>query len=137
MSSLDQALRAALDARQPLLAELHQQQTDCYRLFHGSQEGAAGLTVDRYGAQLMVQSFHQPLAQDALLDLHALINAQLGLDLQLVYNDRSGGNSRIDRRDPVYQATPEALEDGIGREWGLNYRVRGRHPGQDLSLIHI
>ena len=135
MSSLDQALRAALDARQPLLAELHQQQTDCYRLFHGSQEGAAGLTVDRYGAQLMVQSFHQPLAQDALLDLHALINAQLGLDLQLVYNDRSGGNSRIDRRDPVYQATPEALEDGIGREWGLNYRVRGRHPGQDPLLF--
>ena len=135
MSSLDQALRAALDARQPLLAELHQQQTDCYRLFHGSQEGAPGLTVDRYGAQLMVQSFHQPLAQDALLDLHALINAQLGLDLQLVYNDRSGGNSRIDRRDPVYQATPEALEDGIGREWGLNYRVRGRHPGQDPLLF--
>ena len=104
MPSPDQALRAAFDRRRPLLDQLHQQGTDCYRLFHGSQEGAAGLTVDRYGPQLMVQSFHQPLAQDALLDLHALINAQLGLDLQLVYNDRSGGNSRIDRRDPDYAA---------------------------------
>jgi len=135
MYSLDQALRAALDARQPLLAELHQQRTDCYRLFHGSQEGAPGLTVDRYGRQLMVQSFHQPLLLDALLELHATVNRHLGLDLQLIYNDRSGGNSRIDRRDPVYQATPEALEDGIGQEWGLNYRVRGRHPGQDPLLF--
>ncbi len=135
MSSLDQALRAALDARQPLLAELHRQQTDCYRLFHGSQEGAPGLTVDRYGPQLMVQSFHQPLERDALLDLHATINERLGAELRLVYNDRSGGNSRVDRRDPVYQAAPEALEDLIGREWGLGYRVRGRHPGQDPLLF--
>lgn len=42
MSSLNQALRAALDHRQDLLAELHAQGTDCYRLFHGSQEGAGG-----------------------------------------------------------------------------------------------
>ncbi len=135
MSSLDQALRAALDARQPLLAELHQQQTDCYRLFHGSQEGAPGLTADRYGAQLMVQSFHQPLERDDLLALHATINERLGLDLQLVYNDRSGGNSRVDRRDAVYQPAPEALVDMVGQEWGLNYRVRGRHPGQDPLLF--
>ncbi|WP_043308790.1 class I SAM-dependent rRNA methyltransferase [Pseudomonas sp. ML96] len=135
MSSLDQALRAALDARQPLLAELHQQQTDCYRLFHGSQEGAPGLTADRYGPQLMVQSFHQTLETDALLALHATINQHLGLGLQLVYNDRSGGNSRVDRRDAVYQPAPEALVDMIGQEWGLNYRVRGRHPGQDPLLF--
>ena len=135
MSSLDQALSAALDARQALLNELHQQQTDCYRLFHGSQEGAPGLTVDRYGPQLMVQSFHQPLEREALLALHAQINKRQGLDLQLVYNDRSGGNSRIDRRDEVYQPTPEALADMTGQEWGLNYRVRGRHPGQDPLLF--
>ncbi|KAF1018869.1 MAG: hypothetical protein GAK37_03770 [Pseudomonas sp.] len=60
MSPLNQALRAALDHRQDLLAELHAQGTDCYRLFHGSQEGAGGLTIDRYGPQLLVQSFHQP-----------------------------------------------------------------------------
>jgi len=69
MSSLNQALRAALDHRQDLLAELHQQATDCYRLFHGSQEGAGGLTIDRYGPQLLVQSFHQTLERDALLQL--------------------------------------------------------------------
>lgn len=135
MSSLIQALGVALDNRQPLLAELHQQGTDCYRLFHGSQEGASGLTLDRYGPQLLVQSFHTRLERDALLELHAAVNARLGLDLLLVYNDRSQGNSRIDREDAVYKAEPAALEDLIGHEWGLNYRVRGRHAGQDPLLF--
>ncbi|WP_110968910.1 class I SAM-dependent rRNA methyltransferase [Pseudomonas huaxiensis] len=135
MSSLNQALRAALDSRQPLLAELHAQGTDCYRLFHGSQEGVPGLTADRYGPQLMVQSFHQTLERDALLDLHTSIEQSLGQPLQLVYNDRSRGNSRIDRQDTVYQATEQALADTVGHEWGLNYRVRGRHAGQDPLLF--
>src|SRR6218665_1805338 len=135
MSSLDLALRAALANRQPLLAELHDQGTDCYRLFHGSQEGASGLTSDRYGPQLLVQSSHPPLDRDDLLAAHALISRELGLDLLLVYNDRSGGNSRIDRSDAVYKAEPAALEDLVGHEWGLKYRVRGRHAGQDPLLF--
>ncbi|MCR4509083.1 class I SAM-dependent methyltransferase [Pseudomonas sp. 32.2.56] len=135
MPALDQALRAALHNRQNLLAELHQQGTDCYRLFHGSQEGAGGLTIDRYGPQLLVQSFHQSLSRDDLLQLAEQCQARLGEQLLLVYNDRSQGNSRIDRSDPVYQAEPAALEDLIGHEWGLNYRVRGRHAGQDPLLF--
>ncbi len=135
MPALDQALRAALHNRQNLLAELHQQGTDCYRLFHGSQEGAGGLTIDRYGPQLLVQSFHQSLSRNELLQLAEQCQASLGEQLLLVYNDRSQGNSRIDRSDPVYQAEPAALGDLIGHEWGLNYRVRGRHAGQDPLLF--
>ncbi len=135
MPALDQALRAALTARESLLAELHGQGTDCYRLFHGSQEGAGGLTLDRYGPQLLVQSFHQSLTREQLLPLAAQCEQALGIPLQLVYNDRSQGNSRIDRSDTVHQADAAALSDQIGREWGLNYRVRGRHAGQDPLLF--
>ena len=135
MSALIQALRAALDHRQPLLAELHAQGTDCYRLFHGSQEGAGGLTIDRYGPQLMVQSFHSTLAREDLLALHGAIEQSLQWPLLLVYNDRSQGNSRIDRQDPIYRAEDAALADLVGHEWGLNYRVRGRHAGQDPLLF--
>jgi len=135
MSSLNQALRVALDNRQSLLAELHAQGTDCYRLFHGSQEGASGLTIDRYGPQLLIQSFHNSLDRESLLAAHAQVNSQLGLDTLLVYNDRSQGNSRIDRNDSVYKADDPALQDMIGHEWGLNYRVRGRHAGQDPLLF--
>ena len=135
MSTVNKALRAALDSRKDLLAQLHAQGTDCYRLFHGSQEGAGGLTVDRYGPQLMVQSFHTSLERDDLPAIHAAINAELGQELLLVYNDRSKGNSRIDRQDSVYQADDAALADLVGHEWGLDYRVRGRHAGQDPLLF--
>ncbi|WP_024672569.1 class I SAM-dependent rRNA methyltransferase [Pseudomonas syringae] len=135
MSSLNQALSVALDNRESLLAELHLQGTDCYRLFHGSQEGASGLTIDRYGPQLLVQSFHTRLERDALLELHAQVNARLGLETLLVYNDRSQGNSRVDRQDAIYKADDAALADHVGHEWGLNYRVRGRHAGQDPLLF--
>ncbi len=133
--SLPQSLRDALTRRGALLSQLQVQGTDCYRLFHGSQEGAAGLTIDRYGPQLLVQSFHQPLEREALLELAGICNQTLGLTLLLVYNDRSGGHSRIDRSDPLYQAEPAALADLVGHEWGLNYRVRGRHSGQDPLLF--
>lgn len=135
MPCLDQALCAALTRRQPLLDELHQQGTDCYRLFHGSQEGAGGLTIDRYGPQLLVQSFHQSLNLDQLLPLAEQCQLSLNETLLLVYNDRAQDNSRIARRDPVYQATPDALADLIGHEGGLNYRVRARHAGQDPLLF--
>lgn len=135
MPSLDQALRAALAARENLLADLHAQGTDCYRLFHGSQEGAPGLTVDRYGPQLLVQSFHQPLEANDLHSIVSSVETHLGQSLLLVYNDRSKGNSRIDRDPALFQADDAALEDLVGREWGLNYRVRGRHAGQDPLLF--
>lgn len=135
MSSLDQALRAALSARQPLLAELHAQGTDCYRLFHGTQEGAGGLTVDRYGPQLLVQSFHETLDQDALMQLADTVTEQLSMPLLLVYNDRSKGNSRIDRDPNLFQPEATALEDLVGHEWDLAYRIRGRHTGQDPLLF--
>lgn len=135
MSSLNQALSVALDNRRPLLAELHQQGTTCYRLFHGSQEGASGLTIDRYGPQLLIQSFHHVLDRETLLGLHAQVNDYLGMQTLLIYNDRSQGNSRIDRSDSVYKAEDAALEDMVGHEWGLSYRVRGRHAGQDPLLF--
>ncbi|MCU1718793.1 class I SAM-dependent rRNA methyltransferase [Pseudomonas sp. 5P_3.1_Bac2] len=135
MPSLNQALRAALLNRDRLLGELHAQGTDCYRLFHGSQEGAGGLTVDRYGPQLMVQSFHQSLSNDELMMVAEQCRAHLDLPLLLVYNDRSRSNSRVDRTDSVYQPEAAALEDMVGREWDLNYRVRGRHAGQDPLLF--
>ena len=135
MSALSQSLNAALERRRPLLSELRGQGTDCYRLFHGTQEGAPGLTVDRYGPQLLVQSFHQPLATDELLTLAEQCTQTLQQPLQLVYNDRSSNHSRVERSGAVYVAAEAALVDMIGHEWGLNYRVRGRHAGQDPLLF--
>ena len=135
MSAFTQALRAAFDRRQPLFDELHAQHTDCYRLFHGSQKGIPGLTVDRYGSQLLVQSFHQSLVPEEWAALLETYQQHLQLAWLPVYNDRSQNNSRIDRRDPIYRASPAALADHSAQEWGVNYRVRARHAGQDPLLF--
>ncbi|MBL8459740.1 MAG: hypothetical protein JNM92_10295, partial [Zoogloea sp.] len=61
--SLIALLCGALDARRSLIAQLHAEGTDAYRLFHGTVEGRPGLTVDRYGSLILTQSFHGPLSQ--------------------------------------------------------------------------
>ena len=135
MITIKHALSAALTKRQSLLCELLQQGTDCYRLFHGSQEGAGGLTIDRYGPQLLIQSFHQRLGPDDLQELADQCRRTLNEDLLLIFNDRSRGNSRVDRSNVIHLAEPDALADMVAHEWGLNYRIRGRHAGQDPLLF--
>ena len=60
-NALTERLKTALEARQTLLAQMEAEQTNAYRLFHGSDEGESGLTVDRYGDLLRIQTFHRPL----------------------------------------------------------------------------
>ena len=59
--SLSELLQAAFAARQPLIERLHAEDTNAYRLFNGSSENRPGLTVDRYGDLLLIQTFHNPL----------------------------------------------------------------------------
>jgi len=126
-------LAAALEARQPLLDHLHAEQTDAYRLFHGSVEGQPGLTVDRYGDLLLVQSFHSPLDAENLSDLEAFYASEFP-DLALVVNDRSHAHSRI--ANPLEpEALAIAMQPRIAREIGVNYRIQARHAGQDPWLF--
>lgn len=126
-------LQAALTARKPLLEQLHAENTDCYRLFHGSVEGQPGLTVDRYGDLLLVQSFHSPLDADRLAELEAFYAAALP-GLVAVYNDRSRANSRIGNKLEG-EALAVAMQPRIAHEVGVSYHIQGRHAGQDPWLF--
>ncbi|WP_204377504.1 class I SAM-dependent methyltransferase [Aquitalea magnusonii] len=131
--SLSALLQAAADRRSDLVSRLIAEDTNTYRLFHGSVEGVAGLTVDRYGDLLLVQSFHQSL-EDAELDEIRRFYAGLLPELQLVYNDRSGKNSRINNSlSLAEQAVAE--ENRVAHELGIRYHIRGRHSGQDPWLF--
>ncbi|MCK2089002.1 class I SAM-dependent methyltransferase [Thauera aromatica] len=132
-SSLTDLLAAALAARAPLIERLAAERTDAYRLFHGTVEGAPGLTVDRYGATLLVQTFHRPLEPGHLAELQAFYAAALP-GLALVWNDRSGRHSRIaNALRPEHQARAEA--PGEFSELGVRYRFQARHGGQDPWLF--
>jgi 23S rRNA (cytosine1962-C5)-methyltransferase len=131
--SLLPLLATALDARSPLLTRLHAEQTDAYRLFHGSVEGHPGLTIDRYGELLLVQCFHSPLPAETLAELESFYASRLP-GLTLVYNDRSHANSRIG--NPLSaELLAIAMTPREAHEMGLTYRVQGRHAGQDPWLF--
>ena len=132
-SSLTDCLAAALAARAPLVERLHAEGTDAYRIFHGSVEGKAGLTVDRYGDLLLAQTFHHPLAAAELAALEAFC-ADAFPGFPLIWNDRSQANSRIaNTLSPEQEAI--ALQPREFRELGVRYRFQARHDGQDPWLF--
>lgn len=127
-ASLNTLSQQALHRRERLLERLAKESTDCYRLFHGTNEGYPGLTVDRYGPQLLIQSFHQSISSS---EIDALIqSAETEFSpTEVVYNDRSAAHSR--RSD-----TEETrAQQHVAQEMAVQYRVRGKHQGQDPLLF--
>jgi 23S rRNA (cytosine1962-C5)-methyltransferase len=132
-ANLTHHFSAALEARRALIEQLHAEQTNAYRLFHGSVEGETGLTVDRYGDALLVQTFHRSLAPAQLAELEAFY-ADAFPGLPAFYNDRSQANSRITNTLPPEQIAG-AHEPRLFQEMGVTYRFQARHAGQDPWLF--
>jgi len=131
--TLPDLLAASLDARADLIARLQAEDTDAYRLFHGSVEGLPGLTVDRYADLILVQSFHQPLDPDQQAAIEAFYNQALP-GMAVIYNDRSQPNSRI--RNPLTEAQKIAAHlPRVAHELGVKYHIQARHEGQDPWLF--
>jgi 23S rRNA (cytosine1962-C5)-methyltransferase len=131
--TLTSLLAAALEVRTDLLGRLHAEGTDAYRLFHGSAEGRLGLTADRYGDLLLVQSFHQSVAPEDLASLQTFYAEALP-ELTPIYNDRSQGNSRITNELAPEQMQAARLPREV-HEIGVSYLIRARHEGQDPWLF--
>ena len=131
---LQELLSTAYTQRQSLITSLHNEKTTAYRLFHGTNEGKSGLTVDRYGELILIQTFHQALCDDELQQVQNFYSTQLSYAHFFVYNDRSAANSRylnrFDRDDDK-----ELTKDVVFQELGVNYLAQGRHKGQDPLLF--
>ena len=130
---LTDLLQTAFDARHPLIERLHSEDTNAYRLFNGSTENCPGLTVDRYGDLLLIQTFHAPLDSHDRVAIESFYADALP-GLVAIYNDRSGANSRVANPLPSEVLT-EAQKPREFREMGIRYLVQGRHAGQDPWLF--
>lgn len=126
-------LAAAFASRRDLLERLAAEETNAYRLFHGSVEGHPGLTVDRYGDLLLVQTFHSPLEDSQLAAVEAFYGETMP-GLTAIYNDRSRANSRIGNELPP-EKRAAAYEPRDVLEMGVRYRIQARHDGQDPWLF--
>lgn len=131
--ALSHQLASALAARESLIAKLHEETTDCYRLFHGTVEGQDGLTVDRYGDLLLVQSFHTALDPVDLNELETFYRAHFPQHT-VIYNDRSAAHSRIANVLDAEQAALAMVPREVS-EMGVKYRIQARHDGQDPWLF--
>ncbi len=131
--TLESSLRSALARRAPLIAECAALETDCYRLFHGTQEGAPGLTLDRYGSVALIQTFHQNLPEGAADTIARLLEDALP-GLTVWYNDRSSAGSRVSNDLADAQQTAAEAEIVI-MEHGVRFLFRARHRGSDPWLF--
>ena len=131
--SVERAIEKAFEQRQPLLSALHAEKTNAYRLFHGTAEGLPGLTIDRYGPLLLVQTFREPLTPDELQRLETLLRRQHPDLPHFVYNHR--GKAANQKFNLWHEPRPEALGELQCQEFGSHYCIRARHPGIDPWLF--
>ncbi|MEI6860301.1 MAG: class I SAM-dependent methyltransferase [Shewanella sp.] len=130
--SISTLLASALEKRQDLLAQAKTNNTDCYRVFHGTVEGINGLNIDRYGEAWLIQSFHQTLNQDQLKEMCDSLNHVK--DLPIIYNDRSDKHSRV--VNPLDVISHDfASQDLVIHENGIKFTSKLRHEGQDPLLF--
>ena len=132
-TQLTTLLHTALAVRQALIERLLAEDTTAYRLFNGSTEGRPGLTVDRYGDLLLIQTFHEPLDGHDRVAIERFY-AEAIPGLTPIYNDRSSGNSRVVNPLPA-EVLAEAQVTREFHEMGVRYLVQGRHGGQDPWLF--
>jgi 23S rRNA (cytosine1962-C5)-methyltransferase len=128
-SDAPQLLRLAIERRAELLDRLSRENTDMVRLFHGTTEGALGLTIDRYGGQLLLQTWRDPLELGIISELRAVVNELLGTNLTVVWNHR------VRPIDFDKWFIPNGTGPNIGTEAGVRYDARLRHRGQDPLLF--
>lgn len=133
-SDLGSLIDTAFQHRMDLIEALHTEKTDTYRLFHGANEGRPGMTIDRYGEQVLVQTFHDPFEMEELPLIREHVSMGLGFDPVLVVRDRSP-KSKKDGRFPVYGDGIAEGQVQSSREMGVQYVVKGEHRGMDPLLF--
>lgn len=122
---LDQLVAQAFERRAALVERLRSQDTDCWRLFHGGSEGRPGLTIDRYGELVLVQTFRDTIPAAELASIERALREKLTSDWRLAWNHRGPSTHPgiADERDVEC------------RERGVRFLVRARHRGLDPWLF--
>ncbi len=124
----------AMENRAELIRSLLTDQTETYRLFHGTNEGLPGLTIDRYGERILVQTFYEPLSATDRNQLKISLAERLDFTPEFDFRDRSGS-----KKDGVdnYRSTGFHSEEikAYSKELGIQYLIKTNHRGLDPNLF--
>lgn len=131
--TLTDALNDALERRRAWLDDAAARGTDCVRLLSGAVEGAPGITIDRYGPLLLIQTGREQLLDEgAPRALADIVSRALGAALEPVWNHRPA--YRREGFDHHFRA-PEAARSAVGLEEGMRFAVDPRRGGLDPLLF--
>ncbi len=125
-------LEQALSRRASFFERMNSEKTNCYRLFHGVAEGAPGLTIDRYGSLVLVQTFRDALAPEEITRWENDLRGRLPFEFDFAYNHR--GKSAKEPFAKWHEPTAQALTEREGIEFENRYFIRARHEGLDPWL---
>ena len=135
MSGLRQLLQSAVARRKDLIRDLIQSNTNCWRIFHGIAEGRPGLTVDRFGALVLAQTFREPLNVEEVADLEQSVRDLLQIDFSFVYNHRDCSLSGERPYSMYHSVADAALQPVTCTENGIKVEITPRHAGSDPHLF--
>ena len=123
-------LKVALHQRQSFFAACENDNTTCYRLFHGAVERWPSVTIDRYGDVLLFQTWRSDLNDDVVGQMADFIEEKLDHNFQVLWADRRT-RGQVERHC-VGDAPRNRL---IGMEMGLKFRTDPIHRGIDPLLF--
>lgn len=126
----DLILEAALRRREGLVARLHAEGTDCWRMLHGATEGLPGVAIDRFGPLVLVQRFRADGGDVDHDALRAAVRAQVAPDDVVAIVDRRRGAADV----AVHSDAP-LRNEFVCHEAGMRCLVRAQHEGQDPWLF--
>jgi len=129
-TSTESLIHKALHNRAELISALHTEETDTYRLFHGANEGFPGLTIDRYGDRILVQSFYESPSDTDRDQLQSFLNPQLDFEPTYDFRDRSVSKT-VDQQPPDKPTNSSPFSS----ELGVRYLTKTSYRGQDPYLF--
>jgi len=129
MSSFTLQFNQALKRRESLIEKLHTEGTNSYRLFHGITEGTPGLTIDKYGDLIIMQTFREPLLPEIVQETELLLRNILNFDHYFAYNHR--GDKSNNNFDLWHTPTEGTTGKKQCTEFGVKYIISARHKGID------
>ena len=123
-------LKVALHQRQSFFEACENDNTTCYRLFHGAVERWPSVTIDRYGDVLLFQTWRSELNDDVVGQMADFIEEKLEHTFYVLCADRRK-RGQVERHW-IGDAPPEQL---MATEMGIKYRTDPIHRGIDPLLF--
>lgn len=127
---ISELIIAALKKRTDFIQKLQIEGTDSLRLFHGINEGYPGIAIDKYGDQIIIQTFRKPLETKDIEEIKKTVKSFFTYDLFFSYRHREKGKSQL-----LYIDKENVNREFHCTEMDLSYEVLDFKQGLDPLLF--